>query len=48
MVGARLLAEHASRVEAAARAGDLAAARDAADGMEAVLSDTLRAMPSVV
>ena len=48
IVGARLLAEHASRVEAAARAGELAAAHDAADDMEAVFSDTLRAMPSVV
>ena len=47
IVGARLLAEHASRVEAAARTGELIAARDAADGMEAVLSDTLRAVPSV-
>ena len=48
IVGARLLAEHASRVEAAARAGELATAHDAADDMEAVFSDTLRAMPSVV
>jgi signal transduction histidine kinase/CheY-like chemotaxis protein/HPt (histidine-containing phosphotransfer) domain-containing protein len=47
MVGARLLAEHASRAEAAARAGDLAAARVAADGLEALLADTLRAMSSV-
>ena len=47
MAGARLLAEQASRAEAAANAGDMARARIAADGMELLLSETLRAMRSV-
>ncbi len=47
MVGAGLLAERAERAEAAARAGDLAGARVAADGLERLLAETLRAMRSV-
>ena len=42
MAGATLMAEQAARVEAAAEGGDLAGARRAADGMEALLADTLR------
>ena len=45
--GAMLLAEQAARAEAAANAGDLAAARSAADSMDGVLAETLRAMRSV-
>jgi signal transduction histidine kinase/ActR/RegA family two-component response regulator len=48
MAGARLIAEQAARAEAAAKAGDLAGARRAADGMEMLLADTLRVMRSVV
>ncbi|MGH7043423.1 MAG: ATP-binding protein, partial [Acetobacteraceae bacterium] len=44
IAGARLLAEQAMRAEVAANAGDLAAARTAADGMDRLLADTLRAM----
>jgi signal transduction histidine kinase/ActR/RegA family two-component response regulator/HPt (histidine-containing phosphotransfer) domain-containing protein len=44
MAGARLVAEQAARVEAAANAGDLAGARRAADGMERLLAETLRVM----
>jgi signal transduction histidine kinase/DNA-binding NarL/FixJ family response regulator len=47
MVGARLLAERAARTEAVARTGDLAAAHTAADGLEVLLADTLRAISSV-
>ena len=47
MAGARLLAEQAVRVEAAANAGDLLAGRGAAEGMERLLTETLRAMRSV-
>jgi HPt (histidine-containing phosphotransfer) domain-containing protein len=47
MAGARLLAEQAVRVETAANAGDLAGARSAGDGMERLLTETLRAMCSV-
>jgi signal transduction histidine kinase/CheY-like chemotaxis protein/HPt (histidine-containing phosphotransfer) domain-containing protein len=47
MAGARLMAERAMRVEAAAKAGDLASTRRAADGMEALLAETLRVMRSV-
>ena len=47
MAGARMLAERAMRVEAAAKAGDLAEARRATDGMNELLADTLRAMRSV-
>jgi HPt (histidine-containing phosphotransfer) domain-containing protein len=47
MAGARLLAEQAVRTEAAANAGNLAGARRAANGIERLLADTLRAMRSV-
>jgi signal transduction histidine kinase/CheY-like chemotaxis protein/HPt (histidine-containing phosphotransfer) domain-containing protein len=47
MAGARLLAEQAVRVEAAANAGDLLTGRGAAKGMERLLTKTLRAMRSV-
>jgi len=43
MVGARLLAEGAGKVEALAKGGDAAAAREAAAGLEALLAATLRA-----
>jgi CheY-like chemotaxis protein len=45
--GAMFLAEQAARAEAAANAGDLTAARSAADGMDGLLAETLRAMYSV-
>jgi HPt (histidine-containing phosphotransfer) domain-containing protein len=48
MAGARLIAEQAARVEAAARTGDLAAARQASAGMEKLLAETLRVMRSAV
>jgi hypothetical protein len=48
MAGARLIAAQAARAEAAARAGDLAGARQVADGMAALLAETLRVMRSVV
>ncbi|WP_426958460.1 PAS-domain containing protein [Muricoccus radiodurans] len=41
MVGARLLAEQAAQVEAAARQGDVAAARAAAEGIESLMGRTL-------
>ncbi|MEO9191850.1 MAG: ATP-binding protein, partial [Acetobacteraceae bacterium] len=44
MAGARLLAEQAGRAEAAADAGDFAAAQTAVEGMERMLAETLRAM----
>ncbi len=47
MAGARLLAEQARRIEAAAGAGDLAAAQRATDGLDHLLAETLRAMRSV-
>jgi signal transduction histidine kinase/CheY-like chemotaxis protein len=47
MAGARPLAEQAARAETAANAGDLAAARSAAGGMDRLLAETLRAMRSV-
>jgi len=47
MAGARVLAEQAERAEASARAGNIAAARLAAEAMESVLSETLRAMRSI-
>ncbi|WP_052389102.1 PAS-domain containing protein [Belnapia moabensis] len=43
MVGARLLAEQAARVESLAREGELAAARQAVEGMETLLARTLKA-----
>ncbi|SDD88018.1 Signal transduction histidine kinase [Belnapia rosea] len=43
LVGARLLAEQAARVESLARDGDAAAARQAAAGIDALLARTLRA-----
>ena len=43
MVGARLLAEQAGRVESLAREGEAAAAREAAAGMDALLARTLKA-----
>jgi signal transduction histidine kinase/DNA-binding NarL/FixJ family response regulator len=45
--GARLLAEQAARVEAAAEGHDLAGARCAAVGIEELLADTIEAMRSV-
>jgi signal transduction histidine kinase/DNA-binding NarL/FixJ family response regulator/HPt (histidine-containing phosphotransfer) domain-containing protein len=48
MAGARLIAEQAARAEAAAKAGDLAGARQVANGMEALLAETLRVMRSAV
>lgn len=47
MAGARVLAEQAERAEASAKAGDVAAARLAAEAMEVLLSETLRAMRSI-
>ncbi len=47
MAGARLLAEHAARAEAAGNGGDLELARRAADEMDRLLAETLRAMRSV-
>ncbi|MBL6456351.1 PAS-domain containing protein [Belnapia sp. T6] len=43
MIGARLLAEQAARVESLAKDGDAAAAQQAAAGIPALLADTLRA-----
>jgi HPt (histidine-containing phosphotransfer) domain-containing protein len=43
MVGARMLADQASRVETAARAGDAEAALAAAEGLAAMLDETTRA-----
>jgi CheY-like chemotaxis protein len=43
MVGARMLADQASRVEAAARAGDTTAAMTAAEGLAGMLDETTRA-----
>jgi signal transduction histidine kinase/CheY-like chemotaxis protein/HPt (histidine-containing phosphotransfer) domain-containing protein len=43
MVGARMLADQASRVETAARTGDIEAAREAAEGLAAMLAETTRA-----
>ena len=48
VAGARLIAERAARAEAAAKAGDLASARQAVDGMEPLLAETLRAMRSAI
>jgi HPt (histidine-containing phosphotransfer) domain-containing protein len=45
--GANGLAEQAGRIEAAAKAESLAGARRAAEGMEALLTETLRAMWSI-
>lgn len=45
--GANGLAEQAGRIEAAAKAESLADARRAAEGMEALLTETLRAMWSI-
>lgn len=45
--GANGMAEQAGRVEAVAKEESLAGARRAAEGMEALLTDTLRAMRSV-
>ena len=47
MAGARLLAEQAGQIEAAAKSGDFAIARAAAAGIDTLLADTLRAMRSV-
>ena len=47
MVGARLLAEHAARIEAASRAGDAATAQRTAQGIDILLAQTLRAMRSI-
>lgn len=47
LAGANLMAEHAERVEAAAKADGLVEARRAAEGMEALFAETLRAMRSV-
>ncbi len=47
MAGAKLLAEQAVSAEVAAKAGDLAAARRASDGMDRLLAETLRAMRSL-
>jgi signal transduction histidine kinase/DNA-binding NarL/FixJ family response regulator len=47
MAGARLLAEQAALAEAACEAGDLALARSAADEMDRLLAETVRAMRSV-
>jgi HPt (histidine-containing phosphotransfer) domain-containing protein len=47
MAGARLLAKQAALAEAACDAGDLARARSAADEMDRLLAETLRAMGSV-
>ena len=44
MTGAGALMDQAARIESAARAGDLSAARAVADGLEQRLDDTLRAM----
>ncbi len=43
MVGARMLADQASRVEAAALAGDTEAAREASEGLADMLAETTRA-----
>ena len=48
MAGAKRLAEQAVRTETAAKAGDLAAARRAAEGMDRLLAETVRAMRSVI
>ena len=48
MAGAKRLAEQAVRAETAAKAGDLAAARRAAEGMDRLLAETVRAMRSAV
>jgi hypothetical protein len=42
--GAGLLAEQASLVEAAANAGDVVGARDAANRLDVVMSETLQAV----
>jgi signal transduction histidine kinase/ActR/RegA family two-component response regulator/HPt (histidine-containing phosphotransfer) domain-containing protein len=47
MAGARLMAKQAARAETVAATGDFEAALRAADGMEALLAETLRAMRSV-
>ncbi len=47
MAGARLLAEQAALAEAACDAGDLALARSAADEMDRLLVETVRAMRSI-
>ena len=47
MAGARLLAEQASRIEDVAKSGDFASGRAAADGIDRLLADTLRAMRSI-
>ena len=44
MAGAGSLAEQASLVEAAANAGDAVGARNAANWLDVVMSETLRAM----
>lgn len=46
MAGARLLAEQAARVEAAAKAGDFPVARSAAEQIDGLLAATLSAMRS--
>jgi len=48
MAGAKRLAEQAVRTETAAKAGDLAVARRAAEGMDRLLAETVRAMRSVI
>ena len=48
MAGARLIAEQAARAEAAAKAGDLAGARQRCGRHGALLAETLRVMRSVV
>jgi signal transduction histidine kinase/CheY-like chemotaxis protein/HPt (histidine-containing phosphotransfer) domain-containing protein len=47
MAGARLLAEQASRIEAVSRSGNFAAGQVAAEGIDRLLADTLRAMRSI-
>ncbi|MBV8613211.1 MAG: Hpt domain-containing protein, partial [Acetobacteraceae bacterium] len=48
MAGAKRLAERAACAETAAKAGDFAAARQAVEGMDRLLAETVRAMRSVV
>jgi len=47
MAGAVRLAEHAAQAETAAQAGDFAGARRTAEGMDQLLTETVRAMKSI-
>jgi hypothetical protein len=48
MAGAKRLAEQAVCAETAAKAGDFAAARQAVEGMDRLLAETVRVMRSVL